>query len=178
MNKAIFLDRDGVLNIDSGYTYKTEDLRFFPDVFEALNLLKNEFLFFIVTNQSGINKGYYTEIDFIRFNSVLVNVLKKKGIIIEKTFCCPHTREEKCDCAKPNIKFAQDASEEFYVDLRKSYVIGDHPHDIEFGINAGCKSIYIMTGHGEKHLKDLKAKPDFVADNLLEAAKWILNDGH
>jgi len=176
MNRAIFLDRDGVLNVDTGYTYKTEDLRFFPDVFEALNLLQNDFLLFIVTNQSGINKGYYTELDFLKFNNALLNALVMKGIVISKTYCCPHTREEKCDCAKPNIRFANQASEEFYVDLKKSFVIGDHPHDVEFGKNAGCKSIYMKTGHGEKHFKELNVKPDFVAKNLMEAAKWILDN--
>lgn len=176
MNRAVFLDRDGVLNDDSGYVYKTEDLRIFPDVFEALKLLKKDFLFFIVTNQSGINKGYYTEEDFIKFNNLLVSVLMKKGIIIEKTFCCPHTREEKCDCAKPNVRYAKEVQEEYYIDLSKSFVIGDHPHDVEFGKNAGCKSIYMTTGHGEKHLEELDVKPDFIANNLLEAAKWILKN--
>ena len=177
MNKAIFFDRDGVLNVDKGYTYKTQDLKLFPDVVKALSLLKNEFLFFIVTNQSGINKGYYTELDFIKFNTKLVEELGQQGIIIDKTYCCPHTKEENCDCAKPKIMFAKDAQEEFYVDLSKSFVIGDHPHDIGFGKNAGCKSIYMLTGHGKKHQKELKdLKPDFVANSLLEAAEWILKN--
>ena len=76
MNKFIFLDRDGTLNIDEGYTYKTKDLKFFPGVFKALNLLKKNFKFIIITNQSGIGRGYYTERDFNKFNNRLVNELK------------------------------------------------------------------------------------------------------
>ena len=74
MSKAIFLDRDGTLNIDNGYTYKTQDLKFFPDVFKALNLLKKDFKLIIMTNQSGIGRGYYTEEDFHKFNKRLVEI--------------------------------------------------------------------------------------------------------
>lgn len=174
MNKAIFLDRDGTLNIDEGYTYKTNDLKFFPDVFEALSLLKEKFKFIIITNQSGIGRGYYSKEDFLRFNSRLVNELKKEGIQIEKTYFCPHHPEEMCDCRKPNIRFMKEAEKEFDLDLKGSWVIGDHPHDIELGKNAGCKTIYMLTGHGKKHKEDMDVKPDFTANSILEAARWIL----
>jgi len=128
-----------------------------------------------VTNQCGISKGLYTKKDFEKFNNQLIEELRKKWIIIENTYCCPHLREHGCDCAKPNPKFAMDAKKEFNLDLGKSFMVGDHPHDVEFGKNAGCKTIYLMTGHGEKHFKELKIKPDFVAHSLLEAAKWILD---
>ena len=174
-NRFIILDRDGTIVIDEkGYTHKIEDLKFFPDAFKALNLLKDSFRFIIITNQSGIGRGYYTEQDFHKFNSHIVKELEKKGIKIEKTYFCPHTPEENCDCRKPKTKFIKEAEKEFNINLKESFVIGDHPCDIKLGKKAGCKTIYLLTGHGKKHKTELNAKPDFTANNLLEAAQWII----
>jgi len=175
MNKAIFYDRDGTLVEDPGYVYKIEDFRLLPKTIEALKNLK-DFKFFIVTNQSGIGRKFFTKEDFDRFNNHLINVLKENSIIIEKTFVCPHHPDEECDCRKPSIKLIKEIEKEFNIDLKKSWVIGDHPHDIEMGKSAGCKTIYVLTGHGQKHLNGLEIKPDFTAGNLLEASKFILNN--
>ena len=145
-----------------------------PNVIEALKLLRNEFKFFIVTNQSGIGRGIYTKEDFEKFNNHLINVLKENDIIIEKTFVCPHSPEEGCDCRKPSIKYIKEAEKEFDIDLNTSWVVGDHPHDIEMGKNAGCKTIYILTGHGKKHQDSIKVKPDYITRNLYDASKIIL----
>ena len=175
MNKAIILDRDGTINVDSGYTYKIEDLEFFPDVFESLKKLK-DFILIIISNQSGIGRGYYTDEDFHKFNDKLVEELKKQGIIIKKTYYCPHHPDEPCRCRKPNTKFIEDAKKEFDIDIKRSFVIGDHPFDVNLGKNAGCRSIYLLTGHGKKHEKELAKKPDFIAENLSEAVDWILKN--
>ena len=175
MNKAIFLDRDGTINIDEGYTYKTEDLRFFSDVFLSLRSLK-DFKLFIITNQSGIGRGYYTFDDFQKFNDRLVDELSKEGISISKSYCCPHTPEDNCDCRKPNIKFIKEAAEEFDIDLARSWVIGDHPADVELGKNSGCKAIYLLTGHGKKHKADLKVEPDLTAENLRQAVEFVIKN--
>lgn len=172
--KFVVLDRDGVLNKDPGYVHKIEDLKFFPEVFKALNLLKDKFKFIIITNQSGINRGYYTKEDFNKFNDKLTQELKKQNITIEKTYCCPHTPEENCECRKPKTKFIKEAEKEFNIDLNHSFVIGDHPCDINLGKNSGIKTIYLLTGHGKKHKEEMKVKPDFTANNILEAAQWIL----
>ncbi|MBU0614627.1 MAG: HAD family hydrolase [Nanoarchaeota archaeon] len=178
MNKAVFLDRDGTINIDEGYTYKTEDLEFYDDVFESLKKLSH-FKLFIVTNQSGIGRGYYSYEDFKRFNDKLVLALSENGINIEKTYCCPHSPEENCDCRKPNIRYLKEAEKEFDIDLKRSWVIGDHPHDVTLGKNAGARSIYLLTGHGQKHREDLSAKPELIANSLSEAAEFIIqNDNH
>lgn len=173
MNKAIFLDRDGTLNEDEGYVHKIEDFKLLPSVIEALKLLKN-FKLIIITNQSGIGRGYYREEDFHKFNGKLIEELNKRGVKIEKTYFCPHKPEESCDCRKPNIKFVKQAEKEFNINLKESFVIGDHPHDIELGKKAGCKTVYLLTGHGEKHKDELIQKPDFIAKNLIEAAEWII----
>jgi len=174
MNRAIILDRDGTLVCDPGYVHKVEDFKFLPNVVEALKLLTNKFKLFIITNQSGIGRGYYTKKDFHKFNNKLTEELKKENIIIEKTYYCLHEPEEKCDCRKPRVKFIKQAEEKFNIDLKNSFVIGDHPHDIELGKNANCKTIYLLTGHGKKHKQEIAQKPDFIASNLLEAAQWII----
>jgi histidinol-phosphate phosphatase family protein len=175
--KAIILDRDGTLIEDKNYTYKIEDFELLDGVIEGLKLLQNEFLFFIVTNQSGIGRGYYTTQDFQIFNNHLIHVLKKHKIKILKTYFCPHLKEDRCDCRKPKTKFIDEIIKEFDVDISKSWMIGDHPSDIQFGINAGCRTIFLTTGHGDKHLDELeslKISPTLICDNFLMATKEIL----
>ena len=175
MNKAIFIDRDGVINEDHGYVHKIEDFKFIPKAVDGLKLLSEQgFKFIIITNQSGIGRGYYKKEDFLTFNNHLVSELSKNKIKIEKTYYCQHGPDESCDCRKPSTKYIKEAKKEFDIDLENSYVIGDHPHDIEMGKKAGCKSIYVLTGHGKKHKEELK-EADFIAQDLYEAANWILN---
>lgn len=176
MNKAIFLDRDGTINYDKGYTHKIADFRFLPKAVDALKLLKNDFIFFIISNQSGIGRGYYTMEDAHDFNAYLLNELKKEGISIRKIYICPHTSEQLCDCRKPSPKFVAEAEKENGIDLENSWVIGDHPWDVEMGIKAGCRTIYLLTGHGAKHRHELdknNINPGFIAEDLFEAAKII-----
>lgn len=175
MNKAIFFDRDGTLNIDEGFTYETDRLVFFPDVTAALKLLKNDFKLFIVTNQSGIGQGHYTLEDAERFNEHLLNELENEDIHIEKVYVCPHAPDKGCECRKPKIKFLKEAEKEFDIKLKESYFIGDRERDVETGNNAGAKGILVLTGNGEDELKSISIKPDFIAKDLSDAARWILN---
>ena len=175
--KAILLDRDGTLIEDKNYAYKIEDLELLPGVIEGLKLLRDNFLFFIITNQSGIGRGYYTVQEFHNFNDHLLKILKKEKIFILKTYFCPHLREEGCECRKPNTKYINEIIREYNVDIKSSWMIGDHPSDIQFGINGGCKTIFLTTGHGDKHLHELESfgiKPTLICDNFLEATKEIL----
>jgi len=176
--KAIILDRDGTLIEDKNYAYKIEDFELLPGVIEGLKLLQSDFLFFVVTNQSGIGRGYYSIQDFQNFNNHLIKVLKKHEIEILKTYFCPHLKEDNCECRKPKTKFIDEIIKEFNVDIKGSWMIGDHPSDIQFGINAGCRTIFLTTGHGDKHLDELKSlgvKPTLIYDNFLDAAREILN---
>lgn len=173
MNKAVFLDRDGVINEDFGYVHRIEDFKLIPRAIDGLRLLK-EFTLVVITNQSGIGRGYYAEKDFLKLNEHMLKILKKEGIAIEKVFYCPHHPKEMCDCRKPSTRFVKEAQKEFNIDLSRSFVIGDHPYDIEMGRKAGCRSIYVLTGHGLKHdSKDVNA--DFIAKDLYEAAGWIMD---
>ena len=171
MIKAIFLDRDGVLVEDLGYHHKLVDLKLIPNAVEGLNLLKN-FKLIIITNQSGIGRGYYKMKDFDNFNGHLIKKLKKHNIKIEKTYVCPHKPEDNCECRKPKTKLIKDAEKEFNIDLSESFMIGDKKIDVEMGYNAGCKSILVLTGNRMKEKESSNA--DYVAKDLLEAAEWII----
>jgi len=175
MNKAVFLDRDGTLNVDTGYVHKIEDFRLYDGVIEALRLLK-DFKLFIITNQSGIGRGYYKEEDMHNFNKMLLNELSRNYIRIEKIYFCPHAPEEKCDCRKPNTKFINEAKKEYKLNLKECWVVGDHPSDILMAKKAGCRSVYVLTGHGQKHIGEAKDKAEFIATNLLKAAQYILRN--
>ena len=177
-NKAVILDRDGILIEDKNYVYKIEDLELLPRVIEGLKILKEEFIFFIVSNQSGIGRGYYTEEDFHKFNNHLIQLLKKETIEIIKTYFCPHLREDNCDCRKPKTKFIEEIINDFDVNIKESWMFGDHPSDIQFGINAGCRTVFLTTGHGKEHIDELesrKIKPTIISNDFLSAAKELLN---
>lgn len=176
--KAIFLDRDGTLNYDPGYVYKIQDFELLPGVIEGLNRLKDEFSFFIITNQSGIGKGFYQYEDFEKFNNYLVSHLRKKEIEIKETFCCPHTAEENCDCRKPKLKSIKYFKKKYNIDLNESWMIGDHPSDVLLGLNAHFKAIYLLTGHGKKHRNELEEEninPTYIAKDFLDAIRFIQN---
>lgn len=177
MNKAIFLDRDGTINRDDkGFTHKVEDFKFHDGVIEGLKQLK-DYKLFVITNQPGISKGIYTEEDLRKFNDHMLGELSKEGIHIEEIYHCPHTREEGCDCIKPNTKFIEQAKSKHNIDISRSWVIGDHGSDVQMGKNSGCKAIYLLTGHGQKHLdQGDKVEADHIAPDFLDAVRFILKE--
>lgn len=173
---AIFLDRDGTLNEDPGYVHKVEDFKLLPGVIEGLKLLQERFIFILITNQSGIGRGYYTLEDFQKFNTLVINTLKSNQITILKTYYCPHNPQVKCECRKPNPTNILHAAEEFDIDIKQSWTVGDHPSDIQFGINAGCRTVFLCTGHGLEHYGELEQKgikPTYIAKDFLSAAHYI-----
>ena len=176
MKRAVFLDRDGTINEDIGALYLKEKLIFIPGAIEALKILQKEFQLFIVTNQAWINKKVFSMEEYLEFSKYFEAVLKSKEITIEHTYYCPHTKEENCICRKPGSYFMEAAERDYGIDLKRSFVIGDHQSDIEMGIKVGAKSIYVLTGHGRGHEKDLSVKPDFIAQNIYEAAIWIMRN--
>lgn len=173
MNRAVFLDRDGVIVEDTGFVHKVEDFKMIPNAIEGLKLL-NRYLLFIVTNQSGIGRGVYKIEDFTKFNNRLLDELGENGIEIKKTYYCFHKPEDNCECRKPEIRFLLDAQKEFSVDLKGSYVIGDRKSDFEMGEKAGCKTIHVLTGNGTNSANEVV--PDYFAKDLLDAAQWIVDN--
>ena len=133
--KALFLDRDGVINIDNGYVYKKEDFIFNDGIFElCITAQKNKFKIFIVTNQSGIGRGYYSDLDFLSLNTWMINVFKKKGVNIENVYYCPHLPTDNCNCRKPKTEMVDLATQQYNLDLSRSILIGDNKSDINLGI--------------------------------------------
>ncbi len=172
---ALFLDRDGTLIEEKGYLHWPEEVEFLPGVFQALKKIRDRYLFFIVTHQPGLSSGQLKPDEVEKINNFIKDRLAQEGIIIEKIYVCPHLREENCECIKPKPYFLLQAAKEFSLDLLNSYVIGDHPVDVELARNAGASGIYVLTGHGTKHLHEL-AHYFPVAANLEEAVDLILKE--
>jgi len=147
LRKALFLDRDGVINIDHSYVYKIEEFEFVEGIFKFLKeAQKRGYLLIVVTNQSGIGRGYYSLEDFEKITDFMVKKMQEEGVDIKKEqiFFCPHSPESNCSCRKPEPKMILDAKDEFDIDLSKSILIGDKVSDIEAGIRAGVgKNILI-----------------------------------
>jgi len=176
IKRAVFLDRDGTINEDIGDLYAVKKLRFIPRAIDALKLLQERFLLFIITNQAGIGKGNFTESDFLKFNKEYLIILNKEGIKIEETYYCPHTEDDNCICRKPKTYFVDIAREKYNLNLKESFIIGDHPSDVEIGNRVQMKSIFLLTGHGKKHLDEIKNKTEFlISENIYDAALLILN---
>ncbi|MBN1791347.1 MAG: HAD family hydrolase [Bacteroidales bacterium] len=172
---AIFLDRDGTIIEDTGYIKNPLDMIFFSESFKALRLMQDYYLLFIITNQSGIAKGFITEDEVKSVNKYLVESFKSRNIIIHEIFYCPHKREDNCTCKKPFPYFINMAAELYNLSLKDSYIIGDHPSDVDCGLNAGVKPIYLLTGHGRKHWEEI-APYIKTCENILAAAHYVTNN--
>ena len=171
---ALFLDRDGTIIEDNGYLKDPADIVFYPETFQALDVLQNHFLLFIITNQSGISKKITTARQVEKVNNRLLELLKARGITIYDLFCCPHQTSDNCQCKKPNPYFINKAATSYNLDLGASYIMGDHPSDVYCGVYSGVKPIYLLSGHGKKHQHELNE--EFITcNNVLDASNYILN---
>ena len=170
---AVFLDQGGTLLDDTRTSYDRvtrED--FFPDVFDALRKMQRKHQLFIVTNQSSVGLGRVSRTKAQAFNRKVNEVLKSAGIEIVETFACMHKRDDGCQCMKPNPYFIHKAQKKYNLDLTRSYVIGDHPHDVTFAENSGLKGLYVLTGHGEKHRDELSGEVS-VFPTMQAAADYV-----
>ena len=184
MEKYIFLDRDGTINVEKHYLHKIEDFEYEAGVLKALEeLQKLGYKFIIVTNQAGIAKGYYTESDYLILEEFIENDLREKGIIIQKTYHCPHHPQGKspynvnCDCRKPKTGMFLEAIEEFDIDIENSYMVGDRFTDLKPADELGIYPVLIKTGYGTDQLNSLvesnenieeKFKRVMVVENLID----------
>ena len=143
--KALFIDRDGTINRDCPYCHDLKDLYVYDDAVQIMNEYEEKgYLIIIITNQSGINRGYFTENEFHLFHNELLKRLKDKGINVDKTYYCPHRPEENCNCRKPNLGMIQKAMEDFDIDITNSVIIGDRDDmEGEMGRKLGIKYIIL-----------------------------------
>ena len=170
--KTIFIDRDGTLIEEVNFLSRLKDLRFFDYTNEAIRLLKeNGFLVVVVTNQSGIGRGIYTESAMHQIHGKIQTDLTEK---IDAFYFCPHLPTDGCVCRKPNIGMIEAAQRDYAIDLKGSWMIGDKTIDVETGFNAKIKTAMVLTGYGRRDVEKLARKPDIVAETLLAAVEGIL----
>jgi D-glycero-D-manno-heptose 1,7-bisphosphate phosphatase len=178
---AIFLDRDGTINEEVGYLNHLSRLRILKGVPQALKLLQSAgFKLFVITNQSGPARGYFPAELVDRIHDEIQKRLQRSGVTLEEFFVCLHHPEEKCSCRKPNTGLLEKAFAKYPILREKSYVIGDRLIDVELALRAGLKGILVLTGYGRGEAQYLLPKKDFrpyfIAQNLVEAAEFILKD--
>lgn len=179
--KAFFLDRDGVINIDHGYLSSPEQFDFNPGVFEACKIIKEAgFAIFIVTNQSGIARGYFSEGEYQTLNKWMLSQFSQQGITIDAVYYCPHHAThgtgdylQDCDCRKPKPGMLLKAKQEFGVDMAASVMIGDKLSDVEAGHNAGISKCYLIDS--QPHLQTGTTCYD-VAGSLLDAVRKAIQN--
>lgn len=154
--KALFLDRDGVINEDTGYVYDIANFKFRDGIFDVLRkFCELGYKLIVVTNQSGIGRGYYTQKQFEILNDHMLGEFKKRGVNIAKVYFCPHAPEASCECRKPKPKMILDAALEFGIDLEGSVMIGDKPSDVSAGQNAGVGQNFLLDGQNFKSVNDV-----------------------
>lgn len=169
INQAIFLDRDGTINVDKGYLYRKKDIEFLNGAVNALKILCNMgFILIIITNQSGIARGYYTEQEFIELDYWMKEELKNQEVRISKTYYCPHCSEGKikkyvkeCKCRKPKTKLFWDAKIDFSINMEKSFAIGNSMRDIMICKESGVKGILLS-----------ESQIDLLENNIYVCKNW------
>ncbi len=184
-HKALFLDRDGTVNVETGYPRDFSQIAIYPGSFEAIREARRAgFKVFIVTNQSGVGRGYLTEAELEKLHAGLAEALAAGGAPVDAIYYCPHHEQAglgryrtACECRKPAPGMALRAAREHDLDLSASYMVGDKIDDVKFGLAAGATPILVRTGYGRDSESKLAASgvaPAFVADGIGEAVAWIL----
>lgn len=170
--KALFLDRDGVINVEKEYLHTIEEFEFIDGLFDTLRYAQQQgYLLVIITNQSGIGRGYYSESDFLRLNRWMCEQLDNEGISIAKVYYCPHSPDAECDCRKPLPGMLHAAAEEFRIDMAHSVLIGDKESDIDAGKAAGVGTcILARSGHD---IDESHTRADAVVDSVKALTPYL-----
>jgi D-glycero-D-manno-heptose 1,7-bisphosphate phosphatase len=185
-SRAFFIDRDGTLNEDIGYVSTPDELILYPWAAEAVRLVNESgFKAIVITNQSGIARGMYSEQTLGAIHKRMIAELASDGARLDAVYYCPHHPEigavdyrKTCDCRKPRTGMLDEAASEHNIDLTRSFVIGDKSSDILLAQNAGAVGALVLTGYGREtlgHPERWPCQPSFIAENLLLAVKQILD---
>ena len=177
---AIFLDRDGVINVDTGYVYQIDDFQFIDGVIDALRELKQKgYLLVVVTNQSGIARGLFTEEQFMSLTEWMDWSLADRGVDLDGIYSCPHHPSEgsdqyrkSCTCRKPGPDMILDAVKHLDIDLTRSYMVGDKPSDMKAAINAGVAH-KILVETGKAITEEVRALAEAIYPSLVEFADGV-----
>ncbi len=186
--RAVFMDRDGTVSHEVGYINHVSRMRPYPFTADAIRLIrKSELLAILVTNQAGVARGYFTEDMVHRVHDRLQGILSLDGTKLDAIYYCPHHPKagqppyrQACNCRKPQPGMLLKAAAEHDIDLSASFMVGDKISDVEMAREAGLTGILVKTGYGRGELEHQshtwRIQPDYVAENLLEAVKWIVNN--
>lgn len=178
MKRAVFFDRDGTLIEEKDYLKDPQEMEIIPGAPEAVRLVKRlGFVAVVVTNQSGVARGYISEKNLNDINSQLLKIFEEKGAQLDDIFVCPHGPEDDCMCRKPRPGLLVRAAMRYGINLKMSYMVGDRDSDVGAIASVGGKGILVLTGYGEQTWRRWRwgHKPHFVARNVLEGAYWILS---
>lgn len=176
----VLLDRDGTINVDVNYLSKPEDLALIPGAAAGLRKLKDHgFGLVVVTNQSGIARGYFSESDLSDIHARLVQILAEEGVFLDGIYVCPHGPEDGCDCRKPSLGMVQKAVGHLGFDPALAFMVGDKAADIKLGQAMGGRAVLVRTGYGADVASEYESgkrtpPPDAIVDDLAAAAGWIL----
>jgi D-glycero-D-manno-heptose 1,7-bisphosphate phosphatase len=179
LRPAVFLDRDGTIAEEVGYLNHASRFRMFPFVAPAVRRLNEAGMpVIVVTNQSGVGRGYFPESLVHEVHALMSEQLAQAGARIDAVYFCPHTSADSCACRKPEIGLVERAARDHAIDVKRSFVVGDRYGDIELARNAGARGILVRTGYGEGelawHAGTWALQPEYVAGTLTEATAWIL----
>lgn len=172
MDKVVFIDRDGVINIEKNYLYKIEDFEFIDGTFEALEYLQSlGYKLVIITNQSGIGRGYYTTEQYNTLTKWINEQFEDRNIFISGIYNCPHAPNTYCNCRKPKIGMIEEAAKILDIDYKNSWIIGDKDSDIKTGFNAKIvNTVQVKTGHC---FNENESKASFVINSIKNIATII-----
>jgi len=177
MNRAIFIDRDGTLIEERGFISDPRQVELIPGAAEALRLMSSMgFLRIVISNQSGVGRGYFDRDSVEAINRRLKELLAERGTGLDDVLYCPHAPDDDCMCRKPRPGLLLEASLRHSIDLKRSYMIGDRDSDIGAIASVGGKGVLVLTGYGEETWRRWRwgHRPDFVARDILEAVYWIM----
>ncbi|HBM16366.1 MAG TPA: D-glycero-beta-D-manno-heptose-1,7-bisphosphate 7-phosphatase [Lentisphaeria bacterium] len=183
-NKACFLDRDGVINVEKNYVHRVEDLVVYDETYKAIALLRDRgFKVIVITNQGGVAKGYYKEQDVFAVHTELDKLLAARDLCIDAYYYCLHhpggiikKYAMDCDCRKPAPGMILRAARDLNIDLSSSFMVGDKMSDIKASINAGCLGILVKTGHGFEHIESAVKKGIIIKENILDAVRYFIEN--
>lgn len=180
-NLGLFLDRDGTINVEKHFIKDPDDLQLIPRAAEAIRKARELGLkVIVVSNQSGVSRGYITEHDVQAVNNRLIELLGLEGATIDGIYYCPHSSEESngCECRKPNIGMFLRAHKDHDIDLSRSFMVGDRMSDMEAGRNIGATTIFVLTGYGSTLRDHWNARPkviDMIVPSLYDSIPFIEN---
>jgi histidinol-phosphate phosphatase family protein len=175
MKPAVFLDRDGTLLTERGYLSDPAKIYFYPSVIPALRRLKKAgFRLIVVTNQSGVGRGYFSLATLGRINRRFLSLLRAKGVVLDGIYFCPHAPGAGCRCRKPKPYLLNRAAARWKIPLSASFVVGDQMTDVGLARAAGAQPVLVLTGSGRTNRRRALAAGAKVTRNLATAAAWIL----